>query len=257
MLVPSSDPRVSYATMAHHNLPYPEAPFDLEYYASNPVPFIDLAREVWPGQEGGPRPTFAHSFVRLLEEKGLLLRCYTQNIDGLESLAGVSEERLVECHGHFRSARCASPRCLKPVGRIVEDCRDPMLRGEVPRCPKCGGPVKPDVVFFGEQLPPRFSDLIMDDVEACDLLVVMGTSLLVAPVAGIPEWVGERVPRILINREIVGGFALERSMIENRGGGFERDIFLEGDCDDGVLDLCQLTGWEKLLKDLHDAVHLS
>lgn len=85
-------------------------------------------------------------------------------------------------------------------------------------------------MFFGETLPDRFQELINDDVTSCDLLlVVMGTSLLVALVAQIPEWVGTSVPRLLINRELVSAFAREVML----GGGYT-NIFMEGDCDHGV-----------------------
>lgn len=62
-------------------MPYPEAIFDIDYFTYNPKPFFTLAKELYPGKY---KPNYIHYFVRLLHEKGLLLRCYTQNIDGLE-----------------------------------------------------------------------------------------------------------------------------------------------------------------------------
>lgn len=73
--------------------------------------------------------------------------------------------------------------------------------GRILRCPKCkDGLVKPGIVFFGEELPERFS-LSSDDLPQCDLLIVMGTSLVVFPFAGLVGMVGEDCPRLLINRE--------------------------------------------------------
>uniref|UniRef100_A0A1B6LHU5 Deacetylase sirtuin-type domain-containing protein n=1 Tax=Graphocephala atropunctata TaxID=36148 RepID=A0A1B6LHU5_9HEMI len=72
-----------YNNLQRYKLPYPEAIFDLNFYANNPGPFLDLARSIYPGA-GNIKPNIGHYFVRLLEVKGKLLRMYTQNIDGLE-----------------------------------------------------------------------------------------------------------------------------------------------------------------------------
>ena len=69
-----------------------------------------------------------------------------------------------------------------------------------PICPRCGGYGKPDIVFFGEDLPPVFHDNIEGDTDEADLLIVIGTSLQVHPVAGIPDFVGGDIPRVLFNR---------------------------------------------------------
>ena len=71
-----------YDNLQKYNLPFPEAVFDVSFYRRNPAPFTQLAKELWPGLHFAP--TLSHSFLTLLHNKGLLLRCYTQNIDGLE-----------------------------------------------------------------------------------------------------------------------------------------------------------------------------
>lgn len=73
-----------------YGLPYAEAIFDLEFFRCNPQPFYRLCKELWPGRY---KPTPAHVFISLLEKKGLLLRCFTQNIDSLESAAGLSSDK--------------------------------------------------------------------------------------------------------------------------------------------------------------------
>jgi NAD-dependent SIR2 family protein deacetylase len=176
----------------------------------------------------------AHAFCKILEDQGILRRIYTQNIDGLEALAGIDTEKLVECHGHFRSCSCI--RCSSAM--CVVDCRDTMIeKNDVPICTQCGSYVKPDIVFFGEDLPPRFHQLVDSDTDMADLLIVMGTSLMVMPVAAIPSWVRRDCPRMLLNRERVGNFLKIQS----------RDVFVEGDCDDGVREICRLAGWETFL----------
>jgi NAD-dependent protein deacetylase sirtuin 2 len=117
----------------------------------NPEPFCLLARELYPGNYA---PTPAHCFVRLLHEKGVLLRNYTQNIDTLEREAGIPGEKLVEAHGSFAQAHCLE--CRKAHTR--EQVKEEIFAERVPRCTAvgCNGLVKPDIVFFGEALPERF-----------------------------------------------------------------------------------------------------
>jgi len=107
---------------------------------------------------------------------------------------------------------------------------------------KHGGRVKPDIVFFGENLPARFFECARADFPACDLLVVMGTSLVVQPFASL---VGEPRPgtlRVLVNRERAG----ERSSMGARGFNFEsnaNDLFIGGECDAAVHGLVEKLGW--------------
>lgn len=230
-----------YDNLQKYNLPYPEAIFDLDFYRDDPMPFVTLASELWPGLKHSP--TLTHSFVALLDQKGLLLRNYTQNIDGLEALAGVSPDRLVECHGHFRTASCIDCHKLhlKCKETIVNEVR-PMYCSK----PNCKGLVKPDIVFFGEGLPKRFEDLLYEDIKHADLLIVMGTSLTVRPVSLIPEFVKEDCRRLLINREMVGDFT---PSADNKG--FIRDFFEPGDCDESTTQLCRFLGWENELYELN------
>mmetsp|Transcript_25405 Transcript_25405/g.54645 ORF Transcript_25405/g.54645 Transcript_25405/m.54645 type:complete len:376 (+) Transcript_25405:31-1158(+) len=229
-----------YDNLHKYDLPYPEAIFDVDFYRQNPVPFVTLAKEIWPGVKY--RPTLTHCFFSLLDKKGMLQRIYTQNIDGLEAVAGVDPDRMVECHGHFRSASCIN--C--GTAHEADDCKSSILeKGSAPTCNNCGSLVKPDIVFFGEVMPSRFSDLVHFDVASCDLVVVLGTSLLVAPVASIPDWVKSDVHRLLINREMVGSFHGDKPL----------DVFLEGDCDESVRKLCQLAGWEEELDQLYSDTH--
>lgn len=75
----------------------------MDYFEENPQPFFALAKELYPGSFN---PTPSHYFVRLLHEKGLLLRHYTQNIDTLERIAGIPDDKLVEAHGTFFTNHC-------------------------------------------------------------------------------------------------------------------------------------------------------
>lgn len=189
-----------YANLDKYNLDSPTDAFSLSLLRESPSIFYDIARQLhlWPGAY---QPTPVHHFIRLLAEEGRLLRCCTQNIDGLERAAGVPEDLLVEAHGSFSSASCIE--CHAPYG--IDQNREEAMSGCISRCHTCGGIVKPDVVFFGEQLPERFFDVVHHDTEAAEMVFIIGTSLQVHPFAALPLYVRDCVPRVLINMERVGG----------------------------------------------------
>ena len=93
-----------YDNLSKYRLPYPEAIFDIQYFRVDPKPFNVWSKEFLPGVNY--KPSIGHFFIRLLQDKNLLLRHYTQNIDGLESIAGVEEENIVAAHGSFSTASC-------------------------------------------------------------------------------------------------------------------------------------------------------
>ncbi|KAK0263838.1 Sir2 histone deacetylase Hst2 [Friedmanniomyces endolithicus] len=220
-----------YANLARLNLPYAEAVFDISFFKQNPEPFYTLAHELYPGKY---RPTITHSFIRLLHDKGLLLKLFTQNIDCLEREAGVPDDKIVEAHGSFARQSCIE--CKHPYPE--DDIKRHIAAKEIPRCHECQGLVKPEIVFFGEQLPQAFFESRMLPAQS-DLCVVMGTSLTVQPFASLPDATRGRTPRVLINKERVGGL----------GNGTD-DVLLLGDCDDGVKKLAEACGWLEELKKL-------
>ncbi|KAM4752050.1 NAD-dependent protein deacetylase sirtuin-2 isoform 6-T6 [Cyanocitta cristata] len=233
-----------YSNLQSYNLPYPEAIFEIGFFKKHPEPFFALARELYPGQF---KPTVCHYFMRLLQDKGLLLRCYTQNIDTLERVAGLDPELLVEAHGTFFTSHCLRPSCRQPYGLAWMRGRggsgDPpeWLRGcsslccykgvtaerifssLVPKCEKCQGLVKPDIVFFGENLPSRFFALLESDFEKVDLLLIMGTSLQVQPFASLISRVPTNTPRLLINKEKTGQSDPLMSLMGFGGMDFDSD----------------------------------
>lgn len=88
-------------------MPHPQAIFELEFFYENPKPFFELAKELYPGSF---KPTICHYFIKLLMEKGMLLRHYTQNIDTLERVAGIPGDKIVEAHGTFHTGHCLECR---------------------------------------------------------------------------------------------------------------------------------------------------
>ncbi|NXH17289.1 SIR3 deacetylase, partial [Bucco capensis] len=222
-----------YSNLEQYNIPYPEAIFELMYFFANPKPFFTLAKELYPGNY---RPNYAHYFLRLLHDKGLLLRLYTQNIDGLERVAGIPPDRLVEAHGTFATATCTVCQRKFPG----ENFREDVMANKVPCCPICTGVVKPDIVFFGEELPQRFF-LHVTDFPMADLLFVIGTSLEVEPFASLAGAVHGSVPRVLINRDLVGPFAWHQR---------HNDVAQLGDVVSGVKKLVELLNWTEEMQTL-------
>lgn len=107
-----------YDNLKQYNIPQPEAIFDIEFFEENPLPFCKLAKELRPGNY---LPTKTHVFITLLHKRGLLLRCFTQNIDSLEVAAGLPTDLVVAAHGNFDAASCISCRASAVISEVL-DC---------------------------------------------------------------------------------------------------------------------------------------
>ncbi|KAJ5221715.1 uncharacterized protein N7469_010602 [Penicillium citrinum] len=255
-----------YSKLEHLGLSDPQEVFDIHVFREDPSIFFSIAKDILP-TEKKYSPT--HGFIKLLQDKGKLLTNYTQNIDNIEANAGVLPEKIVQCHGSFATATCVKckhrvsgdaifdeikegkiPECslcrqnieadaLKPRGlkrkrssngyqkdrKNFEDSSDEE-DFEIPT----PGVMKPDITFFGEDLPDEFGRrLVHHDRELADLVIVIGTSLKVAPVAEVPGILPRNIPQIYISRTPVSHTSF--------------DIDLLGDCDVVVSELCRRAGW--------------
>ncbi|XP_029635174.1 NAD-dependent protein deacetylase sir-2.1 [Octopus sinensis] len=215
------------------DLPDPQAMFDIHYFRNDPRPFFKFAKEIYPGQF---EPSKCHKFIKLIEDHNRLLHNYTQNIDTLEQQAGI--KKVIQCHGSFATATCMNCSSKVSAASIRED----IFNQVIPRCqvcrPECTSAImKPDIVFFGENLPEHFHHQMAEDKEQCDLLIVIGSSMKVRPVALIPNYIPAHVPQILINREPLKHMTF--------------DVELLGDGDIIVNDLCKRLGegWKEAFCD--------
>ena len=249
-----------YSNLGKYKLEDPTDMFNLKFFDENPEPFFDLVGSLLPGAYS---PTAVHYFVKLLDMKGLLLRDYTQNIDGLERLSGLDIEKIVECHGNFFLSHCR--KCRHEYS--LDELREKYLSHQVVHCtcPGCDGVIKPDIVFFGEGLPEKFG-LTREDFPKCDLLIIIGTSLKVKPFALLTARVGEDVPRVLINNMKVAVYTEEiqeidgteykvvppnhRILLRYDHPSNTRDVYIGGDCQDSIKQLVDLLGWTKEFNDL-------
>lgn len=222
----------------------PQVIFDLQEFQYNPSLFYSFAQEIMPDKE--LLPSLTHEFIAELDRRGKLLRNYTQNIDGLESRTSVRKEKVILCHGSFSTATCVRKECRERVDgtTVIEKVKS----GQLPQCAHCNpkgaipyeldeevddagssGILKPDIIFFGEALPQTVYDSMMRDRMKCDLVLVLGTSLKVAPVSRFPREFPSHVPRVLVNREALN---------------IPFNVELLGDCDHVVKDISRRLGWD-------------
>jgi NAD-dependent deacetylase len=138
-------------------------------------------------------PNPAHIALAEMEAAGRLQAVITQNIDVLHQKAG--SKRVIEMHGTMRTLSCT--QCFKQVESA------PFLKpfaeqGVIPHCPHCGAVLKPDVILFGEQLPQKAWYDAQREARQCDLMMVVGSSLEVLPVAGLPIQALDRGAHLII-----------------------------------------------------------
>ncbi len=124
------------------------------------------------------KPSPAHKALGVLEKAGLLNSVITQNVDGLHQMAG--NVNVIEYHGSHRRLVCLG--CAFTSAFTEES----ITVLPYPVCPRCGEPLKPDVVFFGEQIPPAASSRAIREAAVCKVMIIIGTSGVVYPAADVP-----------------------------------------------------------------------
>lgn len=163
-------------------------------FAEHPEGFYDwvkpFARRVL---EAAPNP--AHRALATLESLGKMNAVITQNIDELHQQAG--SRRVIQLHGHLREATCIRCYHQVPAQPMIEKF---LADGDIPRCPECGSVVKPNIVLFGEMLPVGAMNDAEEESRTCDVMLIVGSSLTVAPAADLPALaVKHRAKLIIVN----------------------------------------------------------
>ena len=292
--------------------------FDFETFKENPSSFYKFARHLYPGSVC---PSLTHEFLAKLEQKNKLLRVYTQNIDGLEVLAGVPEKKVIYAHGSLTFAKCLRcntkydssviaeevstglvPRCKAPsrkakqkeallkklssnssMNEVVSSktlippsdsstlssgLTSPSQRStrttrfspekSLSKSPSahycndliCDGLIKPGVTMFGEKLNCNVGKALESDRLKADAIIVMGTSLSVAPMSKVLRYLPPSIPRILVNRnevilpKVCAGEINSDDEKDTREG-YIFDHLLLGNCDDVVKELIERLHWNE------------
>lgn len=147
--------------------------------------------------ERGVLPNAAHLLAVQLERLGKLEKVITQNIDGLYQIAGLKTSSLLELHGTLHTSRCS--QCSLQHDR-AESHKVWKNGTAVPKCKSCGSPLRFGTIAFQEAIPVDVLTAAQDAVRNCDLLIVMGTALVVQPANKLPEIaMDRRVPVALLN----------------------------------------------------------
>jgi NAD-dependent deacetylase len=149
------------------------------------------------GQVMSAQPNAAHLALADLEKKERLLGIVTQNFDGLHHDAGNNPKHIVELHGTSRAAACT--HCGQRSS--IQELQQRIDAGEIdPLCPDCGGFLKAATILFGQRVPDDELSRARDLALACDLFLVVGSSLKVNPAATLPRFALKNdVPLIIIN----------------------------------------------------------
>ncbi len=130
--------------------------------------------------EANPNP--AHNALVELEHSGYLQSIITQNIDALHQKAG--SKNVIEVHGTYQTLSC--PACFQQIEANAEILNTLLESSIIPRCPLCDTILKPDLILYEEQLPIAKWNQARNEIQACDLLLVLGSSLTVTPVSDLP-----------------------------------------------------------------------
>lgn len=155
--------------------------FDIEVFREDPSFYYRATRDFIYNLDE-KKPSVVHRVLATLEGRGLLKAVITQNIDLLHQKAG--SKVVIEVHGSPQAHRCQS------CGTTMDFANAAALvkAGALPRCARCGGALKPDITFFGENLPSEALRKARDEASQADLMLVLGSSLLVYPAASLPHY---------------------------------------------------------------------
>jgi len=164
-----------------------EKVFDIAYFLKDPKPFYEFAHD-FIALESSIKPTPTHHALVTLEGKGMIKAIITQNIDGLHQKAG--SQKVLDMHGNFLHSHCLS--CRKAYE--YDELKSMVLQYVIPHC-SCRGIIKPDIVFFGEDV--KYYHQALELAQNADLFFVIGTSCVVYPAASLPQFVPGKI--VIVN----------------------------------------------------------
>jgi len=170
----------------------PDKYANINHFRKDPAYYWSFFRDVRYPALSGAHPNPAHEALVALEKSGRLKAVITQNIDGLHTEAG--SQKVLELHGNTRRyycEQCDHQLTLEQVWTLLQNALPPP-------CPKCSGSLRPDVVFFGEMLSEPILRGALEAARQADLMLVVGSSLVVQPAAGLPVLTIEHGGKLII-----------------------------------------------------------
>lgn len=189
-------------------------------FRRDPAAFYQASLQMLPNIHRA-EPTAAHRLLAELEARGKLTAVITQNIDGLHQAAG--SQTVYEIHGNFRTGHCVNCRAAYKMSDFYHQIEQGAIK--LPACIKCQSPVKPDVVLFGDLLPFDVWDRAVEAIQKCDLMLALGSSLVVYPAAQLPQTaISHGAKLIIVNREATDYDAMASVVIRGQLGDFARAV---------------------------------
>lgn len=165
----------------------------------------EMRREAWrrrfENSDGwvGARPNVGHQILARWVEAGRVSTVITQNVDNLHQVSGVPEDRMIELHGNATYARCLGCELRYELDRLEEEYRSNRTVGP---CARCGGIIKSATISFGQPMPARPMQRAHEATMACDLFLVLGSSLSVFPAADFPALAKQNgAALVIVNRD--------------------------------------------------------
>jgi len=192
--------------------------FDIEFFYSNPKKATELLKEIFYDTYNNYLPNQAHLILAEMEKSGFLKYIITQNIDNLHYKAG--SKNVVEFHGTIGEFVCIN--CGK-IFNYYEKIFDLIP----PKCKICKGILKPNIVFFGEQIPKKYFDLAFENIYKADVLIILGTTGVVYPAASLVYQAknnGAKIIEINLN-ESVFSYSIADVFLQGKAGDIMEKIF--------------------------------
>ena len=153
--------------------------FDIDYFRRDPSYYYKHSKNFIYNLDS-KEPSLVHNECARLEKLGIVKALITQNIDLLHQKAG--SQKVIEVHGSPKIHHCLQCKAIYPFETIAEIVK----QDQVPHCKKCDGIIKPDITFFGESLPEDAVSDAIEEASKADLMVILGSSLVVQPAASFP-----------------------------------------------------------------------
>ena len=199
VMIGSSDPQ---------NVEIQDVMFQIDKFKENPQEVIDWIAD----KLDKPRaPDVSHKFLAELADRGQLLRAYTINLDKVEEKTGIPNDYVFNVRGTFFECSCLDCKAPQNVQRVHKD----WSKRKISKCNACKGVVRPNILFFGENIPEKYNQQVTQDITKCDCFILLGSNFFrLAMFDAIINLIPDSVPRIIVDEKSVDLNVLKSKTIE-------------------------------------------